>query len=67
MRRRDRYPPPDNDETAEIRAHIWAPTPCQCTPTIRVHPRTGRVRAGHDPTCPAGTLGHQRIDLDDPT
>jgi hypothetical protein len=54
-------PPPTEDE---IRREIWATTPCTCTPriVIRSH-RRGRTRitAAHQPGCPAGTLGHQRI------
>jgi hypothetical protein len=58
-------PPPTVDE---IRQEIWATTPCTCTPhiVIRSHRRRRtRITAAHTPTCPAGTLGHRRINLDD--
>jgi hypothetical protein len=56
--------PPSTDE---IRAHIWATTPCTCTPRIVVrrhsHGHT-RVQARHEPCCPV-RVGHQRINLND--
>lgn len=56
--------PPTADE---VRAAIWATTPCTCTPRIKIRRHTrGRtkVQARHEPGCGIHAH-HQRIHLDD--